>query len=110
MEASWLICTMEERRTVALFLVVEGVKPSEIIRCMQVHYIDSSLCGSKIYEWVECFKQGRNSLCEDERLGSLSTSSTGSRRCSGDGRDGLYPAQVPHLPQTKSELLPSFPL
>ncbi|GFV03711.1 hypothetical protein TNCV_1876591 [Trichonephila clavipes] len=43
---------------------------------MQAQYGDSCLTPSEIYEGIERFKQGRTSLCEDERSGSPSTSTT----------------------------------
>ncbi|GFV53433.1 ankyrin repeat and SAM domain-containing protein 1A [Trichonephila clavipes] len=54
----------------------ESVKPAEIIRCMQAQYGDSCLWRSKIYQWIERFKQGRTSKCFEERLSSPSTSTS----------------------------------
>ncbi|GFX31957.1 hypothetical protein TNCV_3408711 [Trichonephila clavipes] len=48
---------------------------------MQAQCGDSCLSRSKIYEWIESFKRGRISLCDDERSGSQETSTTeGCRR------------------------------
>ena len=70
MAAPLSICTKEEMRAVIRFLF------AEIIRRMQAQYGDSCLSRSKIYEWIERFKQGRTSLCDDERSGRPSTSTT----------------------------------
>jgi transposase len=74
MEAPLSICTKEEMRGVIRFLFVEDVKPVEIIRRMQAEYGDNCLSRSKIYEWIEHFKKGRTSICDEERSGRPSTS------------------------------------
>jgi hypothetical protein len=56
--------------------VAEGVKPVEIIRRLQAHYGDNCLSRIKIYEWIDHFKKGRISVCDEERSGRLSTSRT----------------------------------
>jgi hypothetical protein len=76
MDAPLSICTKEEMRGVIRFLFAEGVKPVEIIRRMQTQYGDSCLSRSKIYEWIDHFKKGRTSVCDEERSGRLSTSRT----------------------------------
>jgi transposase len=76
MEAASSICTTEEMRRVIRFLCPEGVKPVEIIRRMQAQYGDNCLSRSKIYEWVDHFKKGRASVCDQERSGRPSTSRT----------------------------------
>jgi hypothetical protein len=43
---------------------------------MQAQYGDSYLSRSKIYEWIDHFKKGRTSVCDEERSGKLSTSRT----------------------------------
>jgi hypothetical protein len=58
------------------FLFAEGVKPVEIIRRMYAHYGDNFLSRSKIYEWIDHFKNGRTSVCDEERSGRQSTSRT----------------------------------
>ncbi|GFT63948.1 hypothetical protein TNCV_2314231 [Trichonephila clavipes] len=67
MTAPLSICIKEERRTVIRLLPAEGVKPAERIRRIQAQYGDSCLLRSKIYEWIELFKQGRTSLCDNEK-------------------------------------------
>jgi hypothetical protein len=62
MEAPLSICTKEEMRGVIRFLFAEVVKPVEIIRRMQAHYVDNCLSRSKIYEWIDHFKKGRTSV------------------------------------------------
>jgi hypothetical protein len=74
MEAPLSICTKEEMRGVVRFLFAEGVKPVEIIRRMQAQCGDNSLSRSKINEWIDHFKKGRTSVCDEERSGRLSTS------------------------------------
>jgi transposase len=76
MEAPLSICTKEEMRGVIRFLVAEGVKPVEIISRMQAQYGDNCLWCSKIYEWIDHFKKGRTSVCDEERSGRPSTSRT----------------------------------
>jgi transposase len=76
MEAPLSICTKEEMRGVIRFLVPEGVKPVEIIRRMQAQYGDNCLSRNKIYEWIDQFKKGRTSVCDEERSGRPSTSRT----------------------------------
>jgi hypothetical protein len=75
MGAPLSICTKEEMRGVIRFLFAEGVKPVEIIRRMQAQYGNNCLSRSKIYEWIDHFKKGRTSVC-DERSGRLSVSRT----------------------------------
>jgi hypothetical protein len=60
MEAPLSICTKEEMRGVIRFLFVESVKPVEIIRGMQTQYGDNCVSRSKIYEWTDHFKKGKN--------------------------------------------------
>jgi transposase len=76
MEAPVSICTKEEMRGVIRFLFAEGVKPVEIIRRMQAQYSNNYLSRSKIYEWIDHFKNGRTSACDEERSGRPSTSRT----------------------------------
>jgi hypothetical protein len=61
MEAPLSICTKEEMWGVIRFVFVERVKPVEIIRQMQAEYGDNCLSRSKIYEWIDHFKNGRAS-------------------------------------------------
>jgi transposase len=76
MEAPLPICTKEVMRGVIRYLFVEGVKPVEIIRRVQTQCGDSCLSRSKIYEWIDHFKKGRTSVCDEERSGRTSTSRT----------------------------------
>jgi transposase len=76
MEAPLSICTKEEMRGVIRFLFAEDVKPVEIIRRMQAQYGDNCLSRSKIYEWIDHFKKGRTSVCDEERSGRPSVSGT----------------------------------
>jgi transposase len=76
MEAPLSICTKEEIGGVIRFLFAEGFKPVEIIRRMQAQYGDNCLSRSKIYEWINHFKKGRTSVCDEERSGRTSTSRT----------------------------------
>jgi hypothetical protein len=55
---------------------VEGVKPVEIIRRMQAQYGDNCLSHRKIYEWINHFRKGRTSVCDEEGSGRLSMSRT----------------------------------
>jgi transposase len=77
MEAPLSICTKEEMRGAIRFLFAEGVKPVEIISRMQAPYCDNCLSRSKIYEWIDHFKKGRTSVCDEERSGGPSTSRNG---------------------------------
>jgi hypothetical protein len=76
MEAPLSICTKEEMRGVVRFLFAEGVKPVEIIRQMQAQYSDNFLSPSKIHEWIDHFKKGRISVCDEKRSGRTSASRT----------------------------------
>jgi hypothetical protein len=76
MGAPLSIYTKEEMQVVIPFLFAEGVKPLEIIRRMQAQYSDDCLSRSKIYEWIDHFKKGRTSACDEERSGRLSASRT----------------------------------
>jgi hypothetical protein len=55
---------------------VEGDKPAEIICQMQAQYSDNCLLCSKINEWIDHFKKGRNFLCDEERSERPSASRT----------------------------------
>jgi hypothetical protein len=50
------------------------LKPVEIIRQMQAQYGDNCLSRSKIYEWIDHFKKGKTSVCDEERSERPSTS------------------------------------
>jgi transposase len=63
-------------RRVIRFLFAAGFKPVEIIHRMQAQYGDNCLSRSKIYEWIDHFKKGRTSVCDEERSGRPSTSGT----------------------------------
>jgi hypothetical protein len=76
MEAPLSVCTKEEMLGVIRFLFAEGVKPVEIIRRMQAQCGDNCLSRDEIYEWIDHFKKGRTSVCDEERLGRPSTSRT----------------------------------
>jgi hypothetical protein len=69
MEAPLLICNKEEMREVIRFLFAEGVKPVESICRMQAQYGDNCSSRSKFYEWIDHFKKGRTSVCDEERSG-----------------------------------------
>jgi transposase len=70
------MCTKEEQRAVIRFLFSEGVKLTKIFRRMKAQYGDTCLSQSKVYEWVERFKQGRTSVFDEERAGRSSTTTT----------------------------------
>jgi IS30 family transposase len=74
MEAPFSICTKEDTRGMIRFLFAEGFKPVEIVRRMQAQYSDNCLSHSKIYEWIDHFKNGRTSVCDEERSGRPSSS------------------------------------
>jgi hypothetical protein len=76
MEAPLSICTKEEIRVVIRFLFADDVKPVEIVRRMRTQYGNNCLLCSKIDEWIDHFKKGRTSVCNEERSGRLSTSMT----------------------------------
>jgi hypothetical protein len=76
MEIPLSICTKEEMRGVIRFLFAEGVKPVEIICRMQAQYGDNCLSRNKIYEWIDHFKNGRTSVCDEQRSGRQSASGT----------------------------------
>jgi hypothetical protein len=76
MEAPLSICTKEGMRGEIRFLFAEDVKPVEIIRRMQAQHGDNCLSHSKIYEWIDHFKNGRTFVCDEERSGRTSSSRT----------------------------------
>jgi transposase len=76
MEAPLSICTNEHMRGVIRFLLGEGFKTMEIIRRMKAQYGDSCLSHSKIYDWIDHFKNGRTSICDEERSERPSVSRT----------------------------------
>ncbi|XP_075217801.1 histone-lysine N-methyltransferase SETMAR-like [Lycorma delicatula] len=63
-------------RAVICFLSLEGMKPAKIICRMQQQYGESCLSGSKIYEWIDRFKNGKFSLWNEQCQGRPSTSKT----------------------------------
>jgi transposase len=78
MKAPLSISTKEEMWGLIRFLFAEGVKPVEINCRMQAQYSDNCLSRSKIYEWIDHFKKGRTSVCDEERSGRPSKSRTDS--------------------------------
>jgi hypothetical protein len=76
MEAPVSICTKEEMRGAIRFFFAGGVKPVEIIRRMQAQYVGKCSSRSKIYEWIDHFRKGRTSVCDEERSGRPLTSRT----------------------------------
>jgi hypothetical protein len=75
MEAPLSICSKGDVGGV-IRLFAEGVKPAEIIRRMQAQCGDNCLSQSKINEWIDHFKKGRTSVCDEERSGRPTTSRT----------------------------------
>jgi hypothetical protein len=69
-------CTIEEQRTVVRFLWTEGVKSTEIYHQMLAEYGAYTMREQKIYEWIECSKEGRKSVMDESRPGRPSTSHT----------------------------------
>jgi hypothetical protein len=70
------ICSKEQMRGVIRFLFAEGFKTVKIIRRIQAQYGDNCWFRSKIYEWIHQFKEGRTSVCDEERSERPSTSRT----------------------------------
>jgi hypothetical protein len=69
-------CTIEEQCVVVCFLWAEGVKFVEIHHQMLAQYGARTMHQWKIYEWIECFKEGRTSVTDESRPGRPSTSRT----------------------------------
>jgi hypothetical protein len=67
MAAPMSTCTVEEQRSIIRFLWSEGVKLSEIYRRMKVQYGDSSLSQGRVYEWVEGFQNGQQSVSDEHQ-------------------------------------------
>jgi tRNA-dihydrouridine synthase len=61
-------CTIEEQRAVVRFLWAEGVKSAETHRQMLAQYGAHTMHQRKIYEWIECFKEGRTSVTDEAGL------------------------------------------
>jgi transposase len=76
MEAPLSECTISEQRAVIRFLWAEGIKPSEIHTIMLVQYGDKCIGQSKVYEWVERYKNGRMNVTGEDRLGRPITSTS----------------------------------
>jgi histone-lysine N-methyltransferase SETMAR len=70
------VCTVEEQRANIRFLWSEGVKPLEIYRRMLQKYGDACIDESRVYEWVDAFKNGRTSIRDYKRSGRPSTAIT----------------------------------
>jgi hypothetical protein len=66
-------CTIEEQCAIVRFLWAEGVKSVEIHRQMLAQYGARTRHQQKIYEWTECFKEGRTSVTDESRPGRPST-------------------------------------
>jgi len=69
-------CTIEEQRSLVLFLWAEGVKPVEIHRRMLAQYGQNTMSQRKVNEWVERFKSDRTRVTVESRSGRPSTSRT----------------------------------
>jgi hypothetical protein len=69
-------CTIEEQHTVVRFLWAAGVKYAEIHRRMLAQYVACTMHQHKIYECIECFKEGKTSITDDSRPGRQSASCT----------------------------------
>jgi hypothetical protein len=76
MAASLSDYTIKEQRTVVHFLWAEGVKSVELHRQMLPQYGARTMYQRKIYEWIECFKEGRTSVTDESQPGRPSTSCT----------------------------------
>jgi hypothetical protein len=76
MAASLSDCTIEEQCAVMRFLWAEEVKSAEIHRRMLAQYEARTMHQRKIYEWIECFKEGRTSVTNESRPGDPWTSRT----------------------------------
>lgn len=58
-----------QQRSVIRFLVLEGVKGSEICRRLKTVYGEHVLSDSTIYEWIAKFKRGESSVNDAPRAG-----------------------------------------
>lgn len=58
-----------EQRSVIRFLALEGEKASKILERMNAVYGASCMSKSRVYEWFQRFKDGRQSLGDDEHPG-----------------------------------------
>ena len=56
------------------FLTRLNWKPVKIIEVLQQVYGESAPCREFVYDWIECFKEGREQVEDDSREGRPSTS------------------------------------
>ncbi|CAH1997496.1 unnamed protein product [Acanthoscelides obtectus] len=56
-----------KQRVVIQFLVKSDEKPSEIFRKLQVMYEDKRMSKTRLFKWAKRFKEGRESVKDDQR-------------------------------------------
>jgi hypothetical protein len=76
MDALHSDCTIEEQHAIVHFLWPERVKSAEIHPQMLAKYGARTMHQRKIYEWIECFKEGRTSVTDESQPGRPATSRT----------------------------------
>ena len=67
MPATKPISCAVEQRCIIKFLAKEQVKPIEIYKRLLIQFGDLCLAKSNVYTWIERFKNGRDSVLDDER-------------------------------------------
>ena len=67
---------MEEQRICIKFCVKLGKTGSETLEMLKTAFGDAALAKTAVYEWHKRFKEGRESVKDDERAGRPTTSRT----------------------------------
>ena len=65
-----------EQRINLKFLVKLGKKPSECLQLLREVYGDDAMSQARVYEWHKRFRDGRESVDDDQKTGRPSTART----------------------------------
>ncbi|GFS83377.1 hypothetical protein TNCV_601021 [Trichonephila clavipes] len=101
-----LICTKKVQRVMIRFLFVESVKSAEIIYRLQA----IRLSRSQVFEWIEPSSREKTSLCDNERSGSPSTSTTEDNMQALEGTDRQWTCLYPKSPRWRDPEARSDPV
>ncbi len=58
-----------EQRVVIKFLIDSGEKPAKIFLKLKKVFLNECALRARVFEWASRLKEGRRSVCNDERLG-----------------------------------------
>jgi hypothetical protein len=65
-----------EQRICVKFCVKVGKSVTETFEMLKILFGEEAMCRTQMYEWWKRFKEGRNSVDDDSRVGRPSTSKT----------------------------------